>query len=174
MIAALDVQYHGNTATTAMVVFGVWSDHVPVSEIVVEVSDVAEYVPGQFFQRELPCLLQAIAQCSIPLSTIVIDGYVWLDDAGRKGLGAKLFEALDQKTAIVGVAKTRFHEAPAVEVLRGSSKNPLFVTAAGMDVNAAAVHVKSMHGEFRIPTILRLVDQLARRIVLAADKSYFS
>lgn len=174
MIAALDVHYHGNTATAAMVVFGEWSEHVPASEIVVEVSEVAEYVPGQFFQRELPCLLQAIAQCSISLSTIVIDGYVWLDDAGRKGLGAKLFEALDQKTAIIGVAKTRFHEAPAVEVLRGSSKSPLFVTSVGLDINAAAAHVKSMHGEFRIPTMLRLADQLARRIVVPMDRADFS
>lgn len=174
MIAALDVQYHANTATAAMVVFSEWSAHAPASEIVVEVSDVAEYVPGKFFQRELPCLLQAIAQCPTPLSTIIVDGYVWLDQAGRKGLGAKLFDALDQKTAVVGVAKTRFHEAPATEVLRGGSKSPLFVTAVGMDINTAASHVKSMHGDFRIPTMLRLADQLARKIARPTDKGDFS
>ncbi len=174
MIAALDVQYHANTATTAMVIFGEWSANMPVSEIVVEVSEVGEYVPGLFFQRELPCLLQAITQCPTPLSTIIVDGYVWLDQCGRKGLGAKLFDALDQKSAVVGVAKTRFHEAPAVEILRGSSKSPLFVTAVEMDINTAAANVKSMHGDFRIPTMLRLADQLARRIVVPADKSDFS
>jgi len=47
-------------------------------------------------------------------------------------------------------------------VLRGDSRRPLYVTAAGLDPAAAALHVRSMHGPFRIPTLLKRVDQLCR------------
>ena len=49
----------------------------------------------------------------------------------------------------------------ATPVLRGGSKSPLFVTAAGMDVAEAARHVEGMHGKHRIPTLLGWVDRLA-------------
>ena len=38
----------------------------------------------------------------------------------------------------------------------------LFVTAAGIDVAAAARGLKSMHGAHRLPTLLARVDALAR------------
>ncbi|REM68180.1 endonuclease V, partial [Mycobacterium tuberculosis] len=33
-----------------------WSDAAPSREIVVRVPSVDEYVPGEFFRRELPCI----------------------------------------------------------------------------------------------------------------------
>ena len=93
---------------------------------------------------------------------IVIDGYVWLDD-DRPGLGARLFESLDAKTPVIGVAKTRFLSSKAaVSICRGESESPLFVTAIGVDVSQAADWIRSMHGPFRIPTLLKRVDHLAR------------
>ena len=65
--------------------------------------------------------------------------------------------------AVVGVAKTRFAgAADAVAVCRGGSRSPLFVTAVGVDVQEAAQKVAAMHGPYRLPTLLKRVDQLAR------------
>lgn len=64
---------------------------------------------------------------------------------------------------MIGVAKTHFHSATAVRpVLRGDSERPLYTTAVGMDLDQACRHIQGMHGEFRIPTLLKQVDQLAR------------
>jgi deoxyribonuclease V len=63
----------------------------------------------------------------------------------------------------VGVAKRPFHAATrAIDVLRGESAQALSVTAIGMDVAAAAEHVRSMHGAHRIPTLLKRTDRLCR------------
>ena len=51
---------------------------------------------------------------------------------------------------------------PAIAVLHGSSERPLYVTAIGCDVDDAAENVRAMHGPYRIPTMLRLADSLAR------------
>jgi hypothetical protein len=40
---------------------------------------------------------------------------------------------------------------------------PIFVSTAGMDLNLAAEKIKSMHGKFRIPRLLKLVDLMSRR-----------
>ena len=45
---------------------------------------------------------------------------------------------------------------------RGESKNPLFITAEGIEVNEEAELIQNMHGVFRIPTLLKAVDQLSR------------
>jgi deoxyribonuclease V len=74
-----------------------------------------------------------------------------------------LHEALGGAVPVVGVAKTRFASAAAVDVVRGDSQKPLFVTAAGVDVEWAAEQVKRMHGPYRIPTLLKRVDQLCRQ-----------
>ncbi|MCB9920642.1 MAG: hypothetical protein H6822_00590 [Planctomycetaceae bacterium] len=65
--------------------------------------------------------------------------------------------------AIIGVAKTRFATATSeVEVFRGTSQRPLFVSAAGIDQHIAADSIRRMHGENRIPTLLKRVDTLSR------------
>ena len=94
---------------------------------------------------------------------IIIDGYVWLGDEFHPGLGAYLYEALGRVTVVIGVAKAHFQEGPAVRaVKRGASSRPLYVTAAGIDLNEAAQSVVELHGEFRIPTLLKRVDRLSR------------
>jgi deoxyribonuclease V len=50
----------------------------------------------------------------------------------------------------------------AREVTRGHSLSPLYVSAAGMHLSDAMHHIQEMHGEFRIPTLLKRVDQLSR------------
>ena len=164
MIAALDVHYDEieSSALAAAVVFQNWEDEEPLQEYTVRCNGIAAYVPGQFFQRELPCLLAVLGVIQEPINIVVIDGYVSLGD--KPGLGIHLWEALQRQKAVVGVAKTRFHSASSVEVCRGLSKSPLFVTAAGMEVAEAAAKVVTMAGSHRNPMLLKRVDQLARTI----------
>ena len=121
---------------------------------------VLPYRPGEFFLRELPPLRAVLAQVR-NLGLLVIDGYVDLDPSGRPGLGAPAHAAFG--VPVIGVAKTRFLAAShAVQVLRGSSARPLFVTAAGIPLAQAADLVRRMAGPFRLPDALRRVDALAR------------
>ncbi len=162
MIASLDVDYRETEACAAAVTFLDWGDASPLEERVVCIPDVQPYEPGQFFRRELPCLLEVLK--TLPgLSTIIIDGYVWLDAASKPGLGAHLHEALGGRVPVIGVAKTSFKGSDfALQVVRGASIKPLFVTAAGMDAEHAAEWIRSMHGPYRLPTLLNRVDYLCR------------
>jgi deoxyribonuclease V len=163
LFACVDVGYHADpSACAACLLFKDWADEQPLQERSLCIDRVAPYVPGRFYERELPAILAVIEPFVLQIETILIDGYVYLD-AGRPGLGAKLFESLDQKVAVVGVAKTRFREAEkVVEIKRGQSARPLFVTTAGISLAQAAVGIERMHGAFRIPTLLKRVDQLSR------------
>lgn len=163
MIVALDVLYgDGGEALVGVVGFESFDASEPVFEMSMPMSGCAEYEPGAFYKRELPCLLAALAK--VPgASMIIVDGYVDLDEAGRPGLGRKLWEALGQAIPVIGVAKTPFHGIPKDwELLRGKSANPLLVTAAGVALAEAKKNIASMSGEHRMPTLLRRVDQLSR------------
>jgi deoxyribonuclease V len=163
MIACVDVDYRADHAVAACVLFRDWLDAVPEAVWTHRVAPVAPYQPGQFYRRELPCLLAVLAPRLDEIGTVVVDGYVWLGDERSPGLGAHLYEALGRKVAVIGVAKTCFHSAGAAKaVLRGDSRRPLFVTAAGLDLITAAACVRRMHGGYRIPTLLRRVDQCCR------------
>ncbi len=163
MIACVDVHYEESGARAAYLAFDTWSAPEPSDTAVTEIDEVAEYQPGEFYRRELPCLLTLLGEADDELDSIVVDGYVWLSDDGRPGLGAHLWDELSREVAVVGVAKNPFRGSGFAErVLRGDSSRPLYVTAAGMDAERAAEHVRSMHGEYRVPTLLRRVDHLCR------------
>jgi deoxyribonuclease V len=158
VIACVDVDYRGTGAVAAALVFDAWTDAAPARELVARIAHVPDYEPGQFYKRELPCLLEVL-RGETP-ACVIIDGYVHLGPERRPGLGAHLADVLG--VTVVGVAKNPFHQTPATPVLRGASGKPLLVTATGMPEREAAAHVRAMHGEFRIPTLLRRVDQLCR------------
>jgi deoxyribonuclease V len=163
MIGCVDVYYRDTSAIAACVLFEKWSDDRPASEIVVQIREIQPYVSGQFFRRELPCLLAALRAFDELPHAVIIDGYVWVGDQRNPGLGAHLYEALDRQSAVIGVAKTMFVGAKlAREVTRGHSLSPLYVSAAGMHLADATHHIQEMHGDFRIPTLLKRVDQLSR------------
>ncbi len=163
MLAAVDVSYGPRGAAAACVLFRGWADPAEAAVHVATLADVAPYEPGAFYRRELPCLLAVVGQVQVPLEVIIIDGYVFLSEDGRPGLGAHLFEALGRTTAVVGVAKTGFAGASFAEpVLRGGSSRPLFVTAAGVAPAVAAGWVAGMCGAHRIPTLLKRVDRICR------------
>ena len=161
-MACLDVFYRDSDAWAACVVFDGWRATAAARELVREFHDVAEYEPGNFFRRELPCLVGVLRELPNTPEVVVVDGYVWLDGAGRPGLGAHLYDALGRATPVVGVAKSAFPGAPAVEVLRGRSKTPLYVTSAGVDAGLAAENIGKMSGDHRIPSLLKRADHLCR------------
>ncbi|MDF2695851.1 MAG: Endonuclease [Labilithrix sp.] len=161
VIACVDVHYmETGGARAAVVAFADWDSAVPTEQHLVTVDQVAPYESGAFYKRELPCLRAALGALGTMPEIVIVDGHTWLD-AGRPGLGARLLEADPRIRTVVGVAKTRFAGTAAKAVLRGTSATPLWVDEAGAPVDAA-VRVAAMHGAHRVPTMLRLVDQLCR------------
>ena len=161
MIACFDVDYKQTLGHIGGVLIRKWTATQSFKTYNLVVSDIEEYIPGQFYKRELPCILQLMDTIVEPIDLIVVDGYVWLTP-DKKGLGAYLYEALNENIPVVGVAKNYFKDTQAIKVLRGESKKPLYITAAGIDEEWAAQQVQKMAGEYRFPTILKEVDHLCR------------
>jgi len=168
MILAVDVAYAENTAKVAGVLFRQWDDSAIDKEIVLDVEPVAPYVPGQFYLRELPCIVKLLAEVNtlgVELQCIVIDGYVTLGADAHAGLGMHLWEHLHGSIPVVGVAKTEFFGTPdAMRLRRGDSTRDLFVSSVGMPLEEAKAHILSMTGKYRLPDFLKKVDQLCRGI----------
>lgn len=166
MILALDTYYQNNTAKTVCIRFRHWTDEQP-ADVVTEVLDgVEEYQPGAFYKRELPCILSILKKTDLQnIESIIIDGYVVLDDTGKHGLGGHLYEALNRKIPVIGVAKTNFanNTIHKGEVYRGDSQRPLYITTLGIPLETACDYIRSMHGPYRIPTLLKTLDTLTRQ-----------
>lgn len=163
MILAVDVHYTEPGAVAAGVCFEGWSDVQPVRACISRFDAVAPYEPGAFYRRELPCILGLLREHDLQPDIIVVDGHVFLDAHGSPGLGKHLFDALDGRVPVIGVAKTAFVGIGADhEVLRGDSARPLYVTAAGLPLQRAKSHVGAMHGQHRLPTLLKAADRICR------------
>jgi len=160
MKACFDVQYSDDTAQVGCLIFQDWIDEIPSNSYSVTIEDVEEYQSGQFYKRELPCLLEVLKKVKEPVDTLIIDGHVWLSSLTDKGLGAYLHQITG--LPVIGVAKSQFKDSVATEVLRGESARPLYVTSAGTAAKLAADCIKKMHGSHRIPTLLKAVDHVAR------------
>lgn len=171
MIFTVDVHYQEQTATAAGLLFPYWDKADIAHTLTKEIAPIAPYEPGLFYKRELPCILSlledAVAYYPIAqLEAIVVDGFVTLGKDQKPGLGMYLYDRLEHTVPVVGVAKRHFLGTPTVcEVYRGQSNNPLFVTAQGMELEQAKVHIEVMHGDHRLPTLLKRVDQMCRGIV---------
>jgi deoxyribonuclease V len=159
VIAIVDVQYAGTRARAGCVIAHGWTDAAPADERTRETEVAAAYVPGEFYRRELPPVLDILRGVD-GLATAVIDAHVWLGH-DRPGLGARLHEALGGAVAVVGVAKNAFASAPSLPVVRNAAR-PLYVSAIGLDPHDAAARVAAMAGPYRIPALIRRADQLAR------------
>jgi len=165
MILAIDVHYKETTAKAVGALIQNWDDAVAQQDIIKYIDKVEEYIPGAFYKRELPCILEILKDVDLSnLTCIIIDGFVVLDDSGKPGLGAYVYESIQTQVPVIGVAKTNFHqnEQHVIPVLRGESAKPLYVTAVGIDLQQAAAHIKSMHGEFRLPTVLKEMDRITK------------
>ncbi len=161
MILAFDTYYFDNQAKTVCLAFETWNSNEPNVIYTETLEGIADYVPGQFYKRELPCILSLLKQINTAdVEAIVVDGYVYLDDEQTLGLGGHLYNALQQTLPIIGVAKSNFAtlNKHKLLLLRGNSANPLFITSVGIDLQTAGQYVATMTGAYRIPTLLKTLD----------------
>ncbi len=173
-VAVLDVHYANRGARAACVLAETWETAVPLATWVSEIEAVAPYTPGAFYKRELPCLLAVLQLLPKRPDVLVVDGYAWLPPGDVPGLGARLHEALGGAVPVVGIAKTPYagveRSSKILPVIRGRSKKPLYVTAAGLQAEAAAARVRQMAGAHRVPALAQLADALARGAVRAGNE----
>nr|WP_315027891.1 endonuclease V [uncultured Chryseobacterium sp.] len=165
MIYAFDTYYYEDYANTVCIAFEDWISEKEVEVFTEQTPITSEYESGAFYKRELPCIVSLLTKIVVrPGDIIIVDGYVTLDDEGKTGLGGHLYELLEEKYPVVGIAKNGFTtpDSQRRSVFRGESKTPLFITAKGIDVDEVRVKVERMHGTFRIPTLLKKLDQLSR------------
>jgi len=165
MILAFDTYYYDGKAKTICLEFQQWNQSTDFKVHTEIIDNVAEYIPGEFYKRELPCILSLLNQIDLKkVEVIIVDGFVYLDDEKKYGLGGHLYEKLNQEIPIIGVAKTNFAsiEKHKRSLLRGDSQKPLYVTAIGIELEDAFQKVESMAGEFRMPTLLKEMDRLTK------------
>ncbi|MCH7295377.1 endonuclease V [Acinetobacter higginsii] len=163
MILAIDVHYKENSAFIAGVIFPVWESTTPKQIYTKHIHPIAEYESGNFYKRELPCILALLHDIHDPIDYIIIDGYVTLGHEGNAGLGSHLWQNLIPKIPVIGVAKNYFKDTPkACELIRGKSLKPLYITSIGIDLEQAKQYIMRMSGQHRIPNLLKLVDQESR------------
>ena len=157
MIVCLDVGYDQNPnvdaegdgsnsndrALAAIVAFESWTDEEPLAKTAIE-------------EIRLLCPQDDVEM-------VIVDGNVRLDKNETPGLGKYLYDHYQQRVPVIGVAKTSFNGLDASEIYRGDSKRPLFVTSAGIAETEAAELIQNMTGPHRIPTLLKLVDQMSRQ-----------
>lgn len=165
MIIAIDVDYRDTKANAAGILFKNWHDEESYKEYSIQLDKIKEYVSGQFYKRELPCITTLLKTVDEDITTIVIDGFVWLDDLYKKGLGAYLYQKLNKTIPVIGVAKKSFYSLGNNHrvIFRGESKSALFVTSGGIDLDLAAKNILNMAGEHRIPKLLKRADSLCRQ-----------
>lgn len=165
MILAFDTYYFDNKAKTICISFNSWKDDEHYNVYTEIRENIAEYKSGEFYKRELPCILSLFEEIQIKnVETIIVDGFVLLDDNHKLGLGGHLFRELNSRIPIIGVAKTNFAtiKKNRIELLRGKSQKPLYITAIGIDLDIAKDLIKNMSGPNRIPTLLKTLDTLTK------------
>ena len=162
MKIALDVHYRPEEAKAVALAFEEWTDAQPLRIATAWIQPVADYVPGQFYRRELPCLLRVLEQFDLDrVDLLLVDGYVDLDEAGRPGLGSYLYEALPRPIPIIGVAKKHFHSVgqAALPLYRGNSQKALYISARDFPLPEARERIARMTGPFRMPELLKILDR---------------
>ncbi len=165
MMLAIDVHYSDNNAYIAGVLFNDWADDKEVAVYKTHLGGIQDYQSGAFYKRELPCILKLLDEHNLSPDTIVIDGYVYLDGVKEPGLGKHLFDALNGEVNVIGVAKNPFRAITAKhEIVRGKSKKPLYITSIGMELDKAQFCILAMHGNFRIPKLIKKADTECRAL----------
>lgn len=163
MLLAFDAHYTDTATRLIAAIFNDWTATEANELRVWHDGPAAPYQPGEFYKRELPLILTALEDFDLStVEAIIIDGYVYLNDQGRLGLGGHLYQALGESIPVIGVAKYYFRDTNAEAVRRGQSNKPLYVTVMGMVPEDAADHLRSMAGSYRMPDVLAAVDRATK------------
>lgn len=160
-IVLTDVFYQKEYAQAAGLVIHKWTDALPSEEYLSASTDIEEYVSGQFYQRELPHLIRLLGMI-VSYDCVVVDAHVWLEP-NQPGAGHYLWQALDQRCPVIGVAKNPYRNGVALPLKRGESGKPLWISSVGVDVSQALSWIGEMSGPHRMPTLLKQVDSLSRQ-----------
>ena len=95
MILAIDSYYFENKAKTVCLIFEQWNSLEIKNSFTEITSNIENYVSGEFYKRELPCIISLISKLDLTkIDFIIIDGFVYLDDNRKFGLGAYLYEKI--------------------------------------------------------------------------------
>ncbi len=94
---ALDTYYYSDTeAKTVGVIFNNWEDTEPSQILETWTYDFGPYIPGEFYKRELPCMLDLLKK--VPdlkdYDAIIIDGLAHLPPCQKEGKDIISEEAL--------------------------------------------------------------------------------
>ncbi|MCX2431031.1 endonuclease V [Pedobacter sp. GR22-10] len=165
MVLTLDVHYKDDASAKSVGILFNWNDVQPKEILIEYVRETEEYIPGEFYRRELPCLLKIIEKVNInDLEAIVIDGYVYIDNDKRFGLGGHLWQALNKQIPIIGVAKSFYYgnTETVKQIYRGKSKKSLYISSIGLELDIASHFIIHMPGEFRIPDLLKQLDTITK------------
>lgn len=181
MILITDVCYdeQNNSAHIGGITFSDWTSDDVIDKFEIDKTGIdAEYIPGEFYKREMPCLIKLWN--SIPedvkknISTVIVDGFYDIWDC-RPGMGHHFKDWLSENgysnIEVVGIAKTKCRETNKFTLpvyrtkeskeskwrgaiwVNGSNKNEDYVK-----------RVMSMAGKFRIPSIVKKVDHVSRQL----------
>jgi len=169
----LDIYYFDelNLAHVAGVLFNHWNDSEAVRHVWCDTDIKSEYISGQFYKRELPCIQALLEDKGMidmsEIDTIIVDGFYSLGP-DHPGLGQHLYEDYlvpngYGRIEVVGISKSYMVgcEDYSFTVNRPSSKHPLYTNGSISGKDYGEI-VSSMHGEFRIPTLIKMVDQYSR------------
>ena len=176
MILALDSYYKNDVCNTSLVVFENINSSEPIYTNTIYTKVTSDYIPGEFYKRELPGIIKILEKLKDEhtniwnnIKIIITDSFVTLKHGCDewKGLGGYLKEylkSIKEDKIIYGVAKSDFCDSHLIShaVFRGESSKPLYVQSASGEHTGVAFMIKNMHGQYRIPTMLKLVDQLSR------------
>jgi deoxyribonuclease V len=163
MKLAACVQYHGEGALAAAVAFDEWDAPEASRTYTSRIARVDKPPRGTLDLRELPCLLQLLQEHALAPDVLLIDGPVHLDAADTPGPGRALYEALGGRIPVIGVSTRAAPGMPAqFEVFREEEARPVIVTCIGIDLGAAKIRVRNMHGKRRVPTLLKLAARIAK------------
>lgn len=157
------VHFHGEGASVAAVAFEEWDAREASQTFASRVAQVEKPERGKPDLRELPCLLQLLQEHKLKPELLLIDAPVYLDAAETPGLGKHLFDALGGQAAVIGISTKAQPGMPVqFEVFREEEARPVIVTCAGIDLGAAKVRVRNMHGKKRVPTLMKLAGRMAK------------
>lgn len=177
MILALDSYYKNDICNTSLVVFEYLDSDKPLYTDTIYTDVTSDYIPGEFYKRELPGIIKILEKLKKEnldiwdnITLIITDSFITLKDDNNNewdGLGAyldKYLKSNGENKTICGVAKSNFGYSHLISknVYRGKSSKPLYVQATNNCTKLAAWGVQKMYGQYRIPTMLKLVDQLSR------------
>ncbi len=178
-VAGLDVSVRGEQGRAAVVVWHVTEQQV-WERVVVEGMVSFPYVPGLLSFREVPLLLQALAQLRTTPDVLMVDGQ-GVAHPRRCGLATHLGVLFDHPA--VGVAKSRLfgrHDEPGLEkgswtplyddgevigavVRTRTGMRPVYVSVGHrMTLEAAVALTLRCTTSYRLPEPTRLADQLSR------------